>query len=286
VTEIILPVKSGSGLLEEIARDEPRPGSISVWWLGQSGYAIKSRSGLLVVDPYLSEHLTTKYAGTDKPHVRMTEAPLRAGELTCVDVILASHKHSDHLDPGTVPDLMEASPKAKLVVPKSLLIHAFQLGIAQSRLVGLDVGETFKIAGFRIRAVPSAHEGLDTDANGHHLYLGFVVEVEGLRIYHSGDTLAYDGLVNHLGPGRFDVMFLPINGRDPKRGVAGNMTAAEAVDLAARVGPRFVVPHHYDMFTFNTVPVGEFEAEARRLPLGVSSKVLRCGERWEVGPWV
>jgi L-ascorbate 6-phosphate lactonase len=281
----IRPVKSGATLLDEIARDEPRPGSISAWWLGQSGYAIKFRSGLLVVDPYLSEHLTTKYADTDKPHVRMTVSPFRGHELARVDVVLASHKHSDHLDPGTTPDLLASSPGARLVLPRSLIGHAESLGIAAARCNGIDAGETIEVAGFRVRAVPSAHEGLDTDADGHHLYLGFVVEVEGLRIYHSGDTLAYDGLVDHLGPGRFDVMFLPINGRDPSRGVAGNMMASEAVDLAARVKPRFVVPHHYDMFTFNTVHVGEFEAEARRLPLGVSSKVLRCGERWEVGPW-
>jgi L-ascorbate metabolism protein UlaG (beta-lactamase superfamily) len=77
-------------------------------------------------------------------------------------------------------------------------------------------------------------------------------------------------------------MFLPINGRDPARGVPGNMNAAEAVDLANIVRPRFVVPHHYDMFTFNTVPVATFEAESRRLVSGVCPRVLRCGERLEV----
>ena len=115
-------------------------------------------------------------------------------------------------------------------------------------------GGVIERAGFRVRAIPSAHEGLDTDAAGHHLYLGFVIEAEGLRLYHSGDSLAYAGLAEQLGGGPFDVLFLPINGRDPARGVPGNMSAAEAVDLAARVRPRFVVPHHYDMFTFNTVP--------------------------------
>ena len=78
------------------------------------------------------------------------------------------------------------------------------------------------------------------------------------------------------------MLFLPINGRDPARGVPGNMTAGEAVDLATRVRPRFVVPHHYDMFTFNTVPVEVFEAEARRLPPEVVPRILRCGERWEI----
>jgi L-ascorbate metabolism protein UlaG (beta-lactamase superfamily) len=79
-------------------------------------------------------------------------------------------------------------------------------------------------------------------------------------------------------------MFLPINGRDPARGVPGNMTAAEAIDLANKVRPRFVVPHHYDMFTFNTVPVDVFIDEARRLPQGVTAKVLQCGEGWEILP--
>ena len=78
-------------------------------------------------------------------------------------------------------------------------------------------------------------------------------------------------------------MFLPINGRDPARGVPGNMTAAEAVDLADRVRPRFVVPHHYDMFTFNTVPVARLRGRGRDgSPPGSSPRVLRCGERWEV----
>ncbi len=338
MSDLIQPIASGRILLDEIANDSPRPGSISVWWLGQSGYAIKSRHGLIVIDPYLSEHLTNKYADTDKPHVRMTAAPFRGGELTGFDAILASHKHSDHLDPGTVPAMLGASVGALLVVPKALISHAREmissfreissgplppcgggLGWAvpnrqqllssgcdvgatphpippsqggrgpevdsSERVVGIDAGETIEIAGFRIRAVASAHEGLDRNDYGHHLYLGFVVEVEGLRLYHSGDSLTYDGLVEALGSESFDVMFVPINGRDPRRGVAGNMSSAEAVDLAAVVRPRFVVPHHYDMFTFNTVPVETFEAEARRLPVGVGPKVLRCGERWEVGPW-
>ena len=46
-----------------------------------------------------------------------------------------------------------------------------------------------------------------------------------------------------------------------------------------RVRPRYLVPHHYDMFTFNTVAVEVFEAQARRLPAGVEPRILHCGER-------
>jgi L-ascorbate 6-phosphate lactonase len=284
MTSLIQPVRRGRELADEIRATPLRPGTLAVWWLGQSGFVIKAPSGTLVVDPYLSEHLTRKYQGTDRPHVRMTESPLSGADLTDVDLVLASHKHSDHLDPGTLPALLAASPGAVLALPAAVAEHARGLGLPVDRLVALEAGSTVARAGWSVRAIPAAHEGLDTDDRGRHLHLGFVIEAEGLRLYHSGDSLAYAELPAWLGPGPFDAFFLPINGRDPARGVPGNMTAAEAVALARLCRPRFVVPHHYDMFTFNTVPVGVFEAEARHLPEGVTPRVLRCGERWEIQP--
>jgi len=279
---MIEPIRSGPELAREIAEAVVPPGGLDVWWLGQSGLLLKSRAGLLAVDLYLSEHLTRKYEGTARPHVRMTRSPIRGEELDGLDLILASHKHSDHLDPGSIASLINGSPGALLALPEAIREHARGLGMADDRLIGLDAGETVERAGFRVRAIPSAHEAFDRDERGRHPYLGFVIESEGLRLYHSGDTLAYDGLAEALGSGRFDVLFLPINGRAPARGVPGNMSAAEAVGLAVRIGPRFVVPHHYDMFTFNTVPVEDFEVEARSLPDGTEPRVLRCGERWEL----
>lgn len=281
---MIEPACQGAELLAEIRDASPPPGSLCIWWLGQSGFVVKSRQGLLVIDPYLSEHLTRKYEGTSKPHIRMTRAPLRGGDLEGVDLVLSSHKHSDHLDPGTLPDLLAVSPSAVLGLPRAVLDHATGFGLPPDRLIGLAAGEAIERAGFLVRAIPSAHEGLDTDEEGCHLYLGFVIEADGRRLYHSGDSLAYEGLAQALGRDPFDVLFLPINGRDPARGVPGNMSAFEAVELARAVRPRYVVPHHYDMFTFNTIPVGLFEAEAGRLPDSTRPRILQCGERWEIGP--
>jgi L-ascorbate 6-phosphate lactonase len=279
---MIEPVLQGVELQQEISRITPGVAALAIWWLGQSGFVIKSRQGMLVIDPYLSEHLTTKYAETPRPHVRMTRAPLRGADLCSVDLVLASHKHSDHLDPGTLPDLMNASPRASMVLPAAIREHALGLGLPAERLIGVDAGDVVERAGFRIRAVPSAHERLDQDDEGRHLYLGYVIESAGLRVYHSGDSLAYQGLERELGGEPFDVLILPINGRDPARGVPGNMTAAEAVELASAIKPRYIVPHHFDMFTFNTVPIAAFETEARRLPPGVEPRIMRCGERWEI----
>lgn len=285
---MIHPVRQRAELVAEIqATVIPPRNGVALWWLGQSGYLVKSAATTLLIDAYLSEHLTAKYANSSRPHVRMTAAPLTAPDLIPLDIdlVLASHKHSDHLDPGTIPALLAESPKTKLALPAAIIEYASGLGLPIDRLIGLNAGDTVTQGDASIRAIPSAHESFDVDERGHYPYLGFDVNMNSIRFYHSGDTLAYDGLDRWFPPGRFDILFLPINGRDPARGVAGNMTAAEAITLASRIEPRFVVPHHYDMFTFNTVPISEFVDEAKRLPRGVLARVLLCGERWEVRSW-
>ncbi|MGB3780746.1 MAG: MBL fold metallo-hydrolase, partial [Tunicatimonas sp.] len=97
-------------------------------------------------------------------------------------------------------------------------------------------------------------------------------------VYHSGDTLWYEGMVEQLKPFNIDVALLPINGSAPERKVAGNLNAAEAVRLAREIKARTVIPCHYDMFTFNTANPDAFvqAAEAQ----GQVYQVLRGGERW------
>ena len=85
---MIEPVRSGPELLREIAETTVPPGGLAVWWLGQSGFLLKSRSGTAGWSiPYLSEHLTRKYESTDKPHVRMTDwRSVRPNDLPGVDL--------------------------------------------------------------------------------------------------------------------------------------------------------------------------------------------------------
>lgn len=279
---LIQPVKHGAELAQEIATTVVPGGALSIWWLGQSGFVVKSSRATLVIDPYLSDSLTHKYADSPRPHVRMTALAMEPQSLAPLDLVLCSHKHSDHMDGDTLRPLLAANPSALVGLPACLAAHAQEIGVPEPRQHPLVAGDVLSRAGFHVRAVPSAHEALDTDERGRHLFLGFVIECAGVRLYHSGDSVVFPGLVDHLGSAPFDVLFLPINGRDPARGVPGNMTAAEAVDLARAIKPRFIVPHHYDMFTFNTVPVSVFESEAARLPANVVARVLRCGERWEV----
>ena len=96
---------------------------------------------------------------------------------------------------------------------------------------------------------------------GLYPYLGYLVEANGFRLYHAGDTCLYEGMHALLRAQPCDLFILPINGRDGRRlaaGCIGNMTWQEAADLAGELAPGTVIPAHYDMFQGNMAPVDEF----------------------------
>jgi L-ascorbate metabolism protein UlaG (beta-lactamase superfamily) len=255
--------------------------SLHLWWLGQSGFLLQSQGRHLLLDPYLSDSLTQKYAGTARPHERMTGRVVDPARLDFVDVVTSTHMHTDHLDAATLLPLRAASPGLALVIPEANRTDvAERLLCAAGWPLGCDDGVTVEVAGWQFTGVPAAHEHLETDATGQHKYLGYVVACAGGTIYHSGDTLRYPGLVERLQRWQIDVALLPINGRAPERGVAGNLDGVEAAELAHAIGAGVVIPCHYDMFAFNTATP---EAFARRChELGQPFAILRNGEGYSV----
>jgi L-ascorbate metabolism protein UlaG (beta-lactamase superfamily) len=154
---------------------------------------------------------------------------------------------------------------------------AERLGIDPARPIGLDDGLTAATAGFEVTGVPAAHETLDRDERGRHRYLGYVIGCGPWSIYHSGDTVLYDGMVARLARSGIDVALLPINGRRPERRVPGNLDGREAARLARDIGARLAIPCHFEMFEFNTAAPDDFAAEAERI--GQEYRILQAGER-------
>ena len=112
----------------------------------------------------------------------------------------------------------------------------------------------------------AAHEDIETDADGHHRFLGLAITLGGATILHTGDTVPFAGQADEVRALAPDVILAPVNGRDAKRrdaGVPGNMTATEALDLAEAAGVADVVAHHFGMFAFNTVARADIVAIAR-----------------------
>jgi len=234
---------------------------------------------LVLLDPYLSDSLTHKYASTDKPHVRMTERVVAPGDLTGVSVITSSHNHTDHLDAETLGPLLRANPDAALIIPEANReFVANRLKVPLEEPIGLDAGGSIATNGFTIHGVPAAHEKIDRDPLGRCHYLGYVIHFGPWRVYHSSDTVRYEGMTEALEPFAIDVALLPINGAAPERRVAGNLNGPEAATLANEIGARMVIPCHFEMFEFNTASPDGFVRTCNAL--GQRQRVLRAGERW------
>ena len=263
-------------LLADIAAARAE-GRSRLWWLGQSGFLVVTPAATILFDPYLSDSLTKKYIDTDKPHTRITERVIAPESLTGIDIITSSHSHTDHLDSETLLPLFVGNPGAKLLIPRanrSLVLE--RLGAEEDRIEEIDAGETRPIGSIEWTGIPAAHNTVERDENGCCRFLGFVAKVGGLCFYHSGDTLLHEELAPALAPHAPDIAMVPINGNLPERRVSGNLDGREAAKLALEIGAGLAIPHHFDMFEFNTASPDLFVTECGRLLQ--PCRVLRNGE--------
>jgi L-ascorbate metabolism protein UlaG (beta-lactamase superfamily) len=269
---VIVPAQKDDVLLADVAAHRDGP---SLWWLGQSGFLLMYQQAGLAIDPYLSDSLSRKYAQTDKPHTRMSERVVDPARLTGIVAATSSHNHTDHLDAETLNPLRAANPALQLVIPEpNRAFVAERLGCSMGWPIGLTEGESADIGPFSLTAIASAHEHLDPT------FLGYVIEFGGFRVYHPGDCVLYEGLVEKLKPFEIDIALLPVNGSLPERRVAGNFWGREAAWLARAIGAQLAVPMHYHLFEFNTVEPDEFARECERL--GQPYRVMQLGERLDV----
>jgi L-ascorbate metabolism protein UlaG (beta-lactamase superfamily) len=217
-------------------------------WLGQAGFLIESGGARLLVDPFLGEH----------PRRRFPPPP---ADVYCVgiDRLLITHQHIDHLDPGTVRAVAGRSPDVVAIAPSPLrdLVEGVPFE-------GVRPGERIELPGGMVaRVVPAIH-GLHprdgySEGGDPPLFVGYVIEAEGISIYHAGDTIADARLLDGLEGVPVDVALLPVNGRTffrERQDLVGNLDARDAVALAVHCGASILVPIHWDLFEGNTERAG------------------------------
>ncbi len=241
-------------------------GSVSLKWLGQMGFLIENDTNRLCIDYYASPD-----------DLRQTPPAIRAEELKDVDVFLGTHDHLDHIDHEAWKIWAKTNPNAKFVFPKAHMDKIIVDGVDVHNAVGLNDGESVKIGDLTIHAIAAAHEFPDQDpVTGFYPYLQYLIEIDGVRIHHAGDTVRYEGMMPKIKAfGTIDAEILPINGRDAKRyrqNCIGNMTYQEAVDFAGEICPGIVIPGHWDMFADNS---GDPDAFADYLAAKYDGKI-RC----------
>lgn len=278
---LIPALKKDEKLIEEMDSFLSEKEGFRLWWLGQSGYLLQWNGKRVLIDPYLSDSLTKKYAKTEKQHIRMSELVVRPELLRNISVVTSSHNHTDHLDAETLVPVLKNNPGIKFIIPEAnRSFVANRVHCITDFPIGMNDGDSVSIDGFDFIGIPAKHNELARDKDGNCKFMGFVVQFDTFAIYHSGDTLWFEGMVELLKPFNVDVAILPINGNIPERKVAGNLNSKEAIALGKSIGAKYVIPCHYEMFTFNTVDVNDFILEAEDKEQGY--KVLVGGACFSV----
>ena len=241
---------SAANVAARLSAWRPPPGSVGMVALGQAGFAFLGREELVLIDPFLSP----------RPD-RQAEAVVDPRGLLGVGAVLATHEHADHLDLPAWTVIAETCPDARFVVPEPLVPLVTGAGILGARVSGARIGTPLQLGDVRVSPVPARHAvamedgySLGDQEHGAPRFVGYVVELDGVRLYHAGDTLADEAIVRAVSDLRPDIALLPINGRDTDRerlGIVGNMSPDEAARMARDLSVALAVPMHFDAIRGN-----------------------------------
>jgi L-ascorbate metabolism protein UlaG (beta-lactamase superfamily) len=194
-------------------------------WLGHAGFRLKTRAGIVYIDPY-----------------RVEGGPP-------ADLILITHDHFDHFSRDDVTRI--AREGTTLVAPATVTEQL------RGRTMSIAPGETVELDELEVRALPAYNTNkLDSEGRPFHSrdagWVGYVLRDGARRIYHSGDTDVIPEMDQAAG---VDIALLPVSGTYV-------MTPAEAAEAARRIEPKLAIPMHWGTVIGSREDAEEFARQA------------------------
>ncbi|UCD07457.1 MAG: MBL fold metallo-hydrolase [Candidatus Aenigmatarchaeota archaeon] len=175
-------------------------GDVDIEWLGHASFRFKADNKIIYVDPF-------KISGGEK-----------------ADIILITHDHYDHCDPGSINSVKKQD--TLIIAPESCSSK-----IPDMRAV--KPGDVVSVKDVEIKAVHAYNIGKPYHPKGNGV--GFVVKIVGKTIYHAGDT---DKIPEMDNLKNIDVALLPAGG-------TYTMNAEEAAEAANTIEPAVAIPMHW-----------------------------------------
>lgn len=197
-------------------------------------------------------HSAFRIATDAGPAVFLDPAGLPAGA-GAADLVLISHPHGDHCSRRSLASIR--GPRTVVVAPESALHE--QLSWLEGA-EGLAAGQSFRIDGASVQAVPAYNLSKPFHPRGSG-WLGYLLEADGLRIYHAGDT----DLIPEMKDLRPDIALLPVGG-------FFTMDVEQALEAVAALRPGLVIPMHYGPLVGGRRAGGRLEARVGEACLELS----------------
>jgi L-ascorbate metabolism protein UlaG (beta-lactamase superfamily) len=210
-------------------------GEVAITWIGHASFLIQFTDLNVLIDPNFANWLFLLK--------RIRRVGLKLKDLPPIDLVLLTHAHFDHFHKPTLRRL----PYHKIgIMPRGVGDLARDLGFA--RIIELEHWESFAQEGCKITFTPSKHWGARTLHDQHRGYGGFVLEHQGRKIYHAGDSAYFHGfkeIGRKLAP---EIALLPIGAYHPESFRKVHMGPDQAVQAFRDLRAKILVPMHYGTF--------------------------------------
>lgn len=210
-------------------------GHIALTWIGHASFLVQFTDLNVLIDPNFANWLFFLK--------RIKRAGLKISDLPPIDLVLLTHAHFDHFHKPTLRKL----PAPKIgVMPWG--VGDLARGLGFERIIELQQWESFSHGEWKVTLTPCKHWGARTLRDEHRGYGGFVLEHQGRRIYHAGDSAYFDGF-KEIGR-RFspEIALLPIGAYYPDSFRNVHMGPDEALKVFRDLQALWFVPMHYGAF--------------------------------------
>ncbi|WAR12186.1 NAPEP-like protein [Mya arenaria] len=266
-------------------------GKLQVTWIGHATMLLQFDGANILADPVFSEYSGPFWRFGYK---RYRPPACTTKDLPQIDAVIISHNHFDHLDTGSVKDIVKYSPDAVWFVAKGMKSWLTKRGCRN--VVELDWwdGREVEINGhqFRFFCTPTQHwcqRGL-IDFN-KALWCGWIVEGAKYKFYFAGDTGYQDRLFKRIGEkyGPFDIAAIPIGAYDPRYITEYQHVCPEqAVNIHKDIQSQCSIGMHWGAFELTNEyylePPQKVEEAMLKKKLDPKSFFSLCiGETWVVG---
>ena len=200
---------------------------INIKWLGNAGFLIEEER-IIYIDPY----------------------NIKEG-LPKADVIFLTHSHQDHCSVGDIYKLIKPGTRIVMTADCQSKIMRFEVPI---KIEVVEPGDELEFGGLKISCVSSYNIDKSFHPKQEH-WIGYLIKLEGVLIYHAGDTDFIPEMQKLTGYKQADnkfVALLPVGGRF-------TMTAEEAVEAAKLIKPDLAIPMHYGAVAGSEEDAQEFK---------------------------
>ena len=243
-------------------------GKVAITWIGHASFLIQFPGLNLLVDPNFANWLFLLK--------RLRRAGLDIRDLPAADMVLLTHAHFDHFHKPTLRRL--PSPRIA-VVPWG--VAELTRGLGFDRVIELEWWESFVRQGLQVTLLPAKHWGARTIGDHHRGYGGFMIEHQGRRIYHAGDSAYFPGFKEIGSRCAPEIALLPIGAYHPEGMRNVHLGPEDALNVFRDLGARWLVPMHYGTFRLSFEDMDEPPAKLRELArhagLGDRLRILEEG---------